>query len=237
MKDKILKIFYLLIALLALIPSCFYSAGTPVYECTSETVGAAHVRVWNTKVYPDGKVGSGFVGGGIVIGHKDGRTYVLTAKHTIEVDEPEEDITYKLQVWTQGATKGINARLEEESNHGLDAVIISTKSFDHRVAKISETNPAKGQRVFVLGSPSKSFRAVYERRVDRFEGRIRGRLRYQLKRFILDEFIIPGFSGGGVYSTYDELVGMCIAVHTEDHNKGICIPIETLRELIDPYTS
>lgn len=201
-----------------------------------EAVLEPHVIVGNIRIRKTGNISRGSHGAGTVIGHKAGRTYILTARHTTEENEATADYSYKLGVWTHETAYPIEAQIERISRHGLDAAIISTKAIDHRVAKTSRRDPATGEQVFVLGSPSGSFRTIYRRRVLRYEsGRFYRGLHYQLTTFLLDGPILPGFSGGGVFNSYEELVGICYARRTERQGQGVCIPIRALDELLEPY--
>jgi S1-C subfamily serine protease len=191
-----------------------------------------HVVVGNIRTTSKGTTRLGIHGAGIVISHKNKRTYILTARHV--VIDPENNLN--LGVWPYKNAFPLKAKVERIPENGTDAAIISTKAINHRVAEISRRNPAEGEKVLVLGAPDRSFRVIYRRRILKFESlRYYSRFRRRYMKFSLNGPIKPGFSGGGVYNSLGELVGICYARREKSNNQGVCIPIRALDDLLEPY--
>lgn len=194
-----------------------------------------HVMAGNVRVSKNGSFHIGPHGAGVILSHKNDRTYILTALHTTYIQESCNENSYKLGVWIYENATPIDARVESRSIDGFDAAVISTKSFRSRTAKISKKGLRKGSRVFVFGSPLGSYRTILRRRVNRFSRFYNSELRRYNQRIVLDGPIKPGFSGGGMFYPTGELAGICIAMRVEEGNNGVCLPITHLRNLINPY--
>ncbi len=188
----------------------------------------AHVGVNAKGTNEAGLIAYSGRGSGIAVAKKNGRIYVLTARHAIE-PEPHRrhpGYTYEPQVWENEYTF-TEARTEEVGRYGLDAAIISyiPEGPSPSTVAISYRRPIRQEAVFVFGSPASAFRVIRR-------GRIAGSCYRITASCELATPVLPGFSGGGIYNGYEKLLGMTIARRHKDNNEGIFIPASKLWPLV-----
>jgi S1-C subfamily serine protease len=225
---RIVKLTLLALSLTCISATCVQPTAQLSEEPPQE-ITAPHVRVG---IRPN------YHGSGIVISHKSAKTFILTARHAATLCEKlENNKRCSLAVWPGDKLDPVDAIIERNAKNELDASIISTPRLSNPVAKIARKNEFARTPVFVLGSPGDPFRTIYRRRIREYGRQYNSRIRYLATELDLDGSILPGFSGGGVYNARSELVAMCVSRRREEDNRGVCIPIQALFDLIRQYTN
>ena len=234
---KVNKITLLLLSFACRSATCSPSQ-PPLLEELEEpslTITGPHVNVGVGYYQSDGSILPGVYGSGIVISHKRNTTFILTAKHATTLCDSVERTDCGLTIRASEKALSQKAEIERNSGYGLDATIISTSRIANPVAKISGTNAREREAVFVLGSPGDVYRTFYRRRILSYGGQRNSRIRYLMTELDLNGSILVGFSGGGVYNMRSQLVAMTWGRRREKNSRGVCIPIESLHELIRPF--
>lgn len=236
MPGRIVQSIILIFALACLSATCQPQSRQPLPPEPPEAITRPHIVVTRIESSPIKQPRIVGQASGVVIGHKTGRTYILTVGHIRYTGATKQGYTYGLGALLKLDGTSIDARIERFSKHGLDAIIISTKTLALPTARISETDPERREELFVLGAPLGSYRIIYRRRVRKYRNaRSSRRLHYLIREFVLDGVIVCGFSGGGVYNSSKELVGMCYRRISVKNELGVCLPVSALRELINQY--
>jgi len=201
--------------------------------------------VWNTEQQV---IEERFQGSGTVISIIRGRVYVLTARHVVDTDA--RDPLPEGQEWRRVVAITLKGpifpiRIEKGATNGTDAIVVSFNPGEEhqrllQIAQIAARDPRVGEQLLVFGAPDATFRVRARREVRRY-CRPRdncGLCSIEDRCYLLNEGIRPGFSGGGVWDRRGHLAGMCIGYRYplgDDPFMGMCLPISTLRPLVNPY--
>jgi hypothetical protein len=162
-------------------------------------------------------------GTGVIIGHQNDKTHILTAKHVIKTSKSNDHL-FKILIWINNSTVGIIAK-REVIDKNLDAAVISISRIDKTPIPISNRNPMLQEEVFIFGTPDLHTMKILRRRINLF---------VSSNKLELDQTTELGFSGGGIYSSRNKLLGICVS-RRRYNDIGLCIPINAIRKLIDPY--
>ena len=186
-------------------------------------------------------------GAGTIVGWKNNRGVVLTAKHVvadagtkIEVITREGNILEGRWLLVIAPSKHgplYKAKLERNWTNGTDASLLSFdpggSRQDLQAAKTARRNPRPGTPLFTFGAPKGYWRKIVRREVDRYcrprDGC--GLCNLSDSCMILNEGIEKGFSGGGIFNHQGELVGMSIGFRTTVSTgevRALCIGAERL---------
>jgi S1-C subfamily serine protease len=228
------KLTLLVVTAIVTILNAMCSYLVPLPEYPSPELICSHVKVGYLKA----KKGTAqeqmtHSGSGVIVAQGVERTYILTVRHAVKAPKLSKDYVGRLVVWAKEDGAPIEARIEEVSDE-IDAATISTPNIKGCTAKVSKRGPREGREVFVFGAPLPEFRTVVRRRIDgECASRRRSELHHRSKCFQLNSFIRHGFSGGGVFNSSGELVGICRALLPQDNDRGLCIPIKILEPMID----
>lgn len=197
-----------------------------------------HVEVFNTEINSNDIRLKSVNGAGVILSHRDKKTYVLTAFHVVNLNNPnvmhsKEEHTHLIEVQAKLHGKKYPAKIESFTKRH-DIAVISTRTINKQATKISYNLIKRGEKVIIFGSPAGVFCKTYIRRIKKVSKRPCPKISYQHKMILLDKYTLHGFSGGGTYNLNGELVAICTHMERATY-RGICVPIPEIREFLEPY--
>jgi len=167
---------------------------------------------------------------GVVVGHTDKETYLLTARHFC--DSEAKGFTDVIQAHTQ---KSISVETEVVAkSQKFDACIMKSARLPVRAIKMANFKPQIGEKVYNLAAPQGVFG---EDLVMLFEGFYSGVLKsdgfHNPDADIYSLPANPGSSGSPIINSRGMLVGMVWAIHSRFHHITLSVPYAKLKKFIN----
>lgn len=165
---------------------------------------------------------------GSVIGHNNGKTYVLTARHFCEATGPKYvDI---INVHTRKMDQSTATVLSMAPD--IDACILETERLNVRPLLLAPSAPEIGEKIYNMAAPQGLFG---EDLVMLYEGFYSGKLleNGQSTSDIYSLPANPGSSGSPVINSRGKLIGVVWAIHSRFHHITLSTPFEKLKEFIN----
>jgi len=167
---------------------------------------------------------------GAIIGHHNGKTYILTARHFC--DEEGADFIDVINAHTQKAIT-VETKVIKKSND-IDACILESDKLPERAISIALSKPEIGEKVYNLAAPQGVFG---EDLVMLFEGFYSGVLKgdgmHNPDADIYSLPANPGSSGSPIINSRGKLVGMVWAIHSRFHHITLSVPFDKMKKFIN----
>ena len=166
---------------------------------------------------------------GAVIGHHNGKSYILTARHFC--DEKAKGYLDVINAHTQKLQSAETKVLAKSKI--MDACILESPKLEAKVITMANFKPGIGEKVYNLAAPQGVFG---EDLVMLFEGFYSGVLKsdgfHNPDADIYSLPANPGSSGSPIINSRGRLVGMVWAIHSRFHHITLSVPFDKLKTFI-----
>ena len=166
---------------------------------------------------------------GAVVGHHEGSTYILTARHFC--DEEAKGYIDVIQAHTQKLNT-TNTEVVAKSKQ-MDACILKSDRINVRELKMANFKPEIGEKVYNLAAPQglfgKDLVMLFE---GFFSGVLEGDGMINPDADIYSLPANPGSSGSPIINSRGMLVGMVWAIHSRFHHITLSVPFDGLKAFI-----
>lgn len=179
--------------------------------------------------------GMSYVGSGVVIYKLSGKAYILTNEHVVKSNIRETDKTYYV---IDSTGKKYNATLEC-ADPKYDLALLSVRGISGGITDVSmaDSDPSVGDFVISVGNPGGIFNTVTYGNVTMYtEVAKGGEIEVEFDVYWHNAPVYHGSSGGAVYNSALELVGINFAAANEGENGyytvGGFVQIEKVKEFL-----
>jgi hypothetical protein len=172
------------------------------------------------------------LGAGTVIGHRKSKTYILTANHATTRYKSDDICKRKLAIIVGGNNYKYPVIIEARDKN-LDLAIVSIDKIKSKTADIDWQETVLNEDFIIIGHPSLPYPTVIERSSEYY---YYSHDNPNIKKIVLNDRFLYGFSGGGAYIMKTQKLNMvCTHILPDDRNKGICISISKFKKVIQNF--